>query len=126
MNVTSFGLLLRMVDGFSCEIGYNPLMRAIAVGLSSVTTTWWFVTHDGEGNSTDTVTLHIFLDRSVIEVFTGGAALKGRCLLPSGVFGGIRAAGRMSSFGVDLFAKGGEVELVRLDTSAMETAWKAT
>ncbi len=133
-NVTSFGVRLRMVDGWSCDIAYNPQLLAVSAGPPSSKTAWWPVSQGGGRGGGQNVTLHIFLDRSVVEVFADGAALTGRCLLPAGVYDGIvgtrttaaaAAPPPPPSFGADLFAEGsGDVTLVRLDAWAMGTMWK--
>ena len=45
------------------------------------------------------VVLHVFLDRSIIETYTGGAAATTRCLMEAGVHGS-------EVMGVDLWAVG--------------------
>ena len=44
-----------------------------------------------------TVELHVFLDRSVVETYTGGAVATSRCMLPAGV-GGDDAKGVVRSY----------------------------
>lgn len=64
---------------------------------------------DDEG----TLTLHIYLDRSVIEVFGNYRTCLAGWLYPS----------REDSLGLRLFAEGGEVELVSLDVWEMRSMW---
>ena len=61
---------------------------------------------------------HIFLDRSVVESYANGAAATGRCLLPRGV-------DAKKAVGVDVFAVGGNVQLVSLVAARMGTMWAA-
>ena len=51
------------------------------------------------------------------EVYSAGVALTQRCLLPKG-------ASLSSSQGVDLFAVGGSVWLLKLEAFAMKTMWQ--
>jgi hypothetical protein len=50
-------------------------------------------------------------------VYSAGVALTQRCLLPKG-------ASLSSSQGVDLFAVGGSVWLLKLEAFAMKTMWQ--
>ena len=87
-SATSFGLSLRS-DGASggCKVGWSP-------GTSSIAPAGWKADILPQPQA-GTVELHVFLDRSIIETYTGGAALTSRCLGPKGR-------------GVDLWAEGGE------------------
>jgi sucrose-6-phosphate hydrolase SacC (GH32 family) len=58
------------------------------------------------------VTLRIFLDRSILEVYCGGAALTGRTFCDP------------EAAGVDLFAEGGSVRLRALDLWEMRSIWE--
>ena len=68
--------------------------------------------------SPDVVRLHIFLDRSIIETYTAGAALTSRCFLPT--YGGKH---HNSSEGVDLWAVGGTARLLSLQAWHMGSMW---
>ncbi len=60
------------------------------------------------------VTLHIFLDRSVIEVFADG----GRTVLATRIY-----PTRPDSLGLSLFSRGGPAAVKSLDVWAMESIW---
>lgn len=60
------------------------------------------------------VTLHIFLDRSVIEVFAG----EGRTLLTGRIY-----PTRADSLGVALFSRGGAARVTQLDLWSMRSIW---
>jgi len=67
--------------------------------------------------SKDVVELHLFLDRSVIELFSGGAALTGRCNLAA-------KANASEAQGVDVWVDGGAgTNLVSLDAWDIGTMW---
>merc|ERR1712217_7154 len=74
----SFGLSLRVGENFSCSTGYDLTRRSIAP------INW---PANIVEQPLDQVELHVFLDRSIIETYTAGAAATTRCLLPSGVAG---------------------------------------
>jgi beta-fructofuranosidase len=62
------------------------------------------------------VTLHIFLDRSVIELFTDD----GRTLLTGRIYPTLA-----ESLGVALFSHGGSTRLLALDIWTMRSIWQA-
>ena len=115
-TATSFGISLRVGGGSKggpvCTIGYSP-------------TTELIMYEPGNGRwkagitpqpTADTVQLHIFLDRSIVEVYTGGAALTAGCRLPSWEAGA-------AAQGIDVWSKGGTVQLLAMDVWKMESMW---
>ena len=111
VSAQAFGLTLRVSDetNSTCKVGYTPATKTlIAPGENS-----WGAAITPQPTP-GTVSLHIFLDRSIVETYTGGAALTSRCLLPRGV---------TNSTGVDLWSVGGEVEMVSLNAWHMNTMW---
>merc|ERR1712066_219720 len=98
-TASSFGLSLRVGARFSCQTGYNLVEKSIApLGWKAN------IVDQPEGM----VVLHVFLDRSIIETYTGGAVATNRCLLPAGVDGS-------EVKGVDLWAVGGSAKLLSLE-----------
>ena len=76
----------------SCTIGYDVQAKAIApIGWAAD-----IVPQPAAGK----VFLHVFLDRSVVETYTGGAVATTRCFLPPKTKGS-------DVLGIDLWAKGG-------------------
>ena len=73
------------------------------------------------------MTLRVFLDRSVVEVYTGGAALTQRCLLPASLWAQLRADGARPSDSaqIDAFAEGGSALLSHLESWPMRSMWGA-
>jgi len=65
-----------------------------------------------DGSPGQPITLRIFLDRSIVEIYTGGAALTARCFPDP------------AALGVDLFAEGGSAVLTRLDAWTMGSMWE--
>ena len=63
--------------------------------------------------SEEPLKLHIFLDRSVIEIFANGRACLTSRIYPS----------RADSLGIDLFARGGNVKLRAMDIWEMASIW---
>ena len=101
---------------FGCDVGYAPASQSIVYdGTAGKGGRTWradIVPQPVRGQ----VQLHVFLDRSIIEVYTGGAALTTRCLLPKGVEGG-------QAMGVDAWAVGGSTKLLRLEAWKMGNMW---
>lgn len=64
--------------------------------------------------NSETLKLHIFLDRSVIEVFANGRACLTSRIYPS----------RVDSLGVELFAHGGSAKLQAISIWKMQSIWK--
>jgi beta-fructofuranosidase len=70
------------------------------------------------------VHMHIFLDRSVLEVYSGGAAVTQRCFLPQDVWEQLSAPGSASRAAtLDAFALGAEATLVRFESWGMKSMW---
>jgi len=108
VNASSFGVSLRVGANFSCNTGYNIAEKSIApLGWKA----------DIVAQPVGKAVLHVFLDRSIIETYTGGAVATTRCLLPAGIDGS-------TVKGVDLWAIGGTAKLVSLEAWEMETMWK--
>lgn len=61
-----------------------------------------------------TLKLHIFLDKSVVEVFANGQVCLTSRIYPS----------RTNSLGIGLFARGGSVELKSMDIWEMDSIWE--
>ena len=78
-SASSFGLSLRQSANFSCAVGYSPTRR-------SIEPLGWPADIVPQPTAR-TVELHVFLDRSVVETYTGGAVATSRCMLPAGVGG---------------------------------------
>lgn len=66
--------------------------------------------------SDETLKLHIFMDRSVIEVFANDQACLTSRIYPS----------RTNSLGIGLFARGGSVKLKSMDIWEMRSIWEQT
>lgn len=106
--------LRQLVDlNFSCDVVYDVVNQTLSVG-SSTDREWWptRVLPQPPGR----VRLHIFLDRSVVEVFTGGAALTGRCMLPKGALGSCALPFSAEEFPSD-------ATLIGFDAWTMDGAW---
>lgn len=112
-NASSFGLQLRVLPGFACTVGYTVAGRTLAVNGSSRAWPADIIPQP----SPDTVHLHVFLDRSIIEVYSGGAAVTARCLLPAAP-GGTRLTPT-----VDAYAVGGVATLLSLESWQMRSMW---
>ena len=120
---SSFGIALRVGGGNTnaVAVGYRPSTQSMGIGtfsLDSVPTALlnWKANLVPQP-SKDVVELHLFLDRSVIELFSGGAALTGRCNLAA-------KANASEAQGVDVWADGGAgTNLVSLDAWDIGTMW---
>jgi sucrose-6-phosphate hydrolase SacC (GH32 family) len=121
-NGSRFGLALRVGGNNTAAtlVGYCPETRSMGIGaldhMSSIKLDW---KADIISQPTlDVVELHIFLDRSVVEVFSGGAALTGRCNLPPN-------ADAAEARGVQLWSEGGaDAQLLSLEAWAMSSMWR--
>ena len=113
-SATSFGISLRVGSGDDfkgCDVGYAPATQSIiAPGAGA----GWFAGITPQPGAPQTATLHVFLDRSIIEVYSGGAAFTARCALPKW---------DLNATGLDLWSKGGNTTLVKLEAFAMRTMW---
>jgi sucrose-6-phosphate hydrolase SacC (GH32 family) len=67
------------------------------------------ITRDRSSN--EPVTLRVFLDRSILEVYCGGAAMTGRTFPDP------------KALGADLFAEGGKAVLTSLEAWRMKSMW---
>jgi len=112
-DATRFGVKLRVADdGKACvRIWYD--LKTDRFGTDGVVTkqasAFGGIARDG--STKGPITLRIFLDRSVLEVYCGGVALTNR------TFSDPRA------LGINLFAEGGSVELQSLDIWKMRSMW---
>ena len=105
-GATEFGVTVRKGTATpGVNVAYNPATKSV---------NGWYagMAPQPEGNAT--ATLRIFLDRSVMEVYTGGAAMTSRIML-----GG--AAGPTD--GVALYCSSGTAKLLSLDAWEMGSMW---
>ena len=91
VKATRFGLRLRQLGSFSCDV-------VVTRGAGGAWTYGVGPTSGWNGSlvpqpTTGTVTLQVFLDRSIVEVYTGGAALTERCMLPTAITERLRDSG---------------------------------
>ena len=104
-DAAAFGLKLRC-----SENGENALILRHAVGTLNVTGTDVPVALD---DNSETLKLHVFLDKSVMEVFiNGGRSCVTRVNYPGG-----------QDLGVSVFAENGSVLLKSLDVWQMKAVW---
>jgi len=109
-----FGVKLRVSgDGKDCvRVWYDP--KTDQFGTDGVVvekaSAWGGITRHGSRD--EPVVLRIFLDRSVLEVYCGGAALTNRTFADA------------KALGVDLFAEGGTARLQSLDVWKVNPLWK--
>jgi beta-fructofuranosidase len=109
-----FGVKLRVSgDGKDCvRVWYDP--KTDQFGTDGVVvkkaSAWGGITR--HGSQDEPVVLRIFLDRSVLEVYCGGAALTNRTFADA------------KALGVDLFAEGGTARLQSLDVWKVNPLWK--
>jgi len=112
-----FGLKVRMSpDGKQfARIWYDPAAEQFGVdgNVAKKTSTFGGITskRSEETRLRDPVTLRVFIDRSILEVYCGGNAITNRMFLDS------------KCVGVDLFAEGGPAQLVSLDAWQMKSMW---
>jgi beta-fructofuranosidase len=109
-----FGLKLRVsADGKQAvRVWYDP--KTDQFGTEGVVvrkaSAWGGITRNGSQD--EPVVLRIFLDRSVLEVYCGGAALTNRTFADA------------KALGADLFAEGGTARLQSLDVWKMNPLWE--
>merc|ERR1712196_727526 len=60
--------------------------------------------------------LHVFLDRSILEIYSGGAAYTSRTFLPAGVSGS-------EAVEVDIWSRGGNAQLLSMEAWPLSTMW---
>jgi beta-fructofuranosidase len=118
-NATAFGIKVRCAPDHAEQtlITYDRMEQRLSIdrehsSLSSM------VQRDSRGGSLElatgeTLKLHIFLDRSVIEVFANNRACLTSRIYPS----------RSDSLGVGLFARGGSVQLKSMDIWEVRSIW---
>ena len=116
-----FGIALRVGGNntVAAIVGYCPNTQSMGIGtLDKISSTKFEWKADIISQvEVDVVELHIFLDRSVIEVFSGGAALTGRCNLPPN-------ANAEEALGVQLWSEGGkDAKLLSLEAWGMSSMW---
>ena len=118
---SSFGVALRVGGGNTnaAVVGYRPSTKSMGIGtLANVSTAKlnWKANLIPQPMK-DMIELHIFLDRSVVEIFSGGSALTGRCNLAAN-------ANASEAQGVEVWANGGaDANLVSLEAWGMGTMW---
>ena len=115
---TQFGVVVRQQEqgAGGVYIAYCPASQSIGWGASpSAAKCNWFAGIAPQPGGAGTATLRIFLDRSVLEVYTGGAAATSRILLPADT--------AASADGVDLFAVGSAVRLAAFESWSMGSMW---
>jgi len=109
-----FGLKLRVsADGKQAvHVWYDPKTDQFGTegGVVKKASAWGGITR--HGSQDEPVVLRIFLDRSILEVYCGGAALTGLSFSDP------------EALGVDLFAEGGTARLQSLDVWKMNPLWK--
>ena len=123
-NASSFGVVLRAGTGANATgliaaaggyfVAYTPAKSAIGFGPQRAAGNW-FAGMAPQPSGKDTVTLRIFLDRSIVEIYSGGAAFTSRIRLP--------AATARAALGVDLWAVGGSARLISLQAWNMSSMW---
>jgi beta-fructofuranosidase len=108
-----FGLKLRVSeDGDQAvRVWFDPKTEQLGIdgAITKKASTKTHLTRDGSADQL--ITLRIFLDRSILEVYCGGAALTGR------TFSDPKAQGS------DLFVEGGSARLKSLDIWKMKSMW---
>ena len=119
MEAKSFGVAIRRSQNGEEEtlIGYDEEKKAVFVDASRSS-------HDDSVAKpicytklrlkNEPITLHIFLDRSVIEVFANKKIALATRIYPT----------RKDSLGVGLFSKGGRTTLEKFEAWEMESIWK--
>jgi len=122
-KATRFGLRLRQLGSFSCDVAVTREKGGRWTYGIGPTSGWngSLVPQPTAG----TVTLRVFLDRSIVEVYTGGSALTERCMLPAAITERLRASGTRPSeaAAVDAFAEGGGALLIGLESWGMRSMW---
>lgn len=109
-----FGLKIRVsADGKQAvRVWYDP--KTDQFGMDGAVTkrvaAWGGITR--HGSQDEPVVLRIFLDRTILEVYCGGAALTNRTFADA------------KALGADLFAEGGTARLQSLDVWKMNSLWE--
>jgi beta-fructofuranosidase len=115
---SSFGIAFRVGGGnddAAVAVGFQPRTQSIGIGklmnLSTIPLNWKV-----PQPSMNLVEMIIYLDRSVIEVFSGGAALTGRCNLSP-------LANASEAQGVNVWSIGADANLVSLEAWELSSMW---
>jgi beta-fructofuranosidase len=120
-DAKEFGLRVRCSPGGEEQtlIVYNPATKRLVVDRehASLDPEAHGGVHGGslELAEGEHLKLHVFLDRSIMEVYANGRASITERIYPS----------RPDSLGVHLFARGGEAELKSMDVWEMKPAWRS-
>lgn len=108
-----FGVKLRVSEDNKqgVDVWYDPKTDQFGVdgAVTKKASAFGSITRDGSAQ--EPVTLRIFLDRSILEVYCGGAALTTRTFAAP------------TAVAVDLFADGGNARLLSLDAWQMKSMW---
>ena len=123
------GLRLRRLPlGFSCVTSYRRATRTLVAATvrggartSEVAIQADALPQPGAGRAR----LRVFLDRSVVEVYSAGAALTAACVLPADVLAELDRLNTTAAeaASAEAFAEGGNATLARLDAWTMGTMW---
>ena len=120
---TMFGLKLRLSDDGDefVRVFYDPTTAEFGVDGPTLERNQREFAEAGQGvrmerqqsflNPDEPVTLHIFLDRSIIEVFVNGSAYTARVFAPQ------------AAQGIELWSEDGDRSLASLDIWAMDSIW---
>lgn len=117
-DAETVGLDVRVGDTEKTRIGYDAAADSVFVDRRPSGTTGFHEDFASRNSAplalqNGRVTLHVFVDRSSVEVFANdGARVLTQRIFPS-----------PSSTGVSLFAQGGTAQLVRLDAWSLRSIW---
>ena len=118
-GVTSVGLRLRVLGNFSCDVEYSVADGRVSAGSTKGPAV------PLKEMQQKSIELRVFLDRSVVEVYVGGGAVTGRCLLPPDLAASLTVGdGFKRAFGAEVFAVGGSATLDSLVSFDMGSMWK--
>ena len=110
-NATTVGVGLGGAPGSLC-VGYTAASKSIGVGHRGPGE--WFAGMAPQPAGSGTATIRIFLDRSIVEVYSGGAAM-------TAVHFGAGSA--TAKAGLSVWADGGAGKLVSLVAYPMRSMW---
>lgn len=109
-----FGLKVRLSAGGNqfVRVWYDPKSDDFGTdgAVTKKASAWGGMTRGG--SAAEPVTVRVFLDRSILEVYSGGAALTSRTFSDP------------KALGIDMFAEGGSVRLRALDVWKMQSLWE--
>jgi fructan beta-fructosidase len=108
-GVTSFGVSVRGGTGGAERVTYYPALNEVGAGGLSGAERRTRAVLSASGN----VTLRVFVDRSIVEVYCAGAAITTRTF-PREPY---------NATSLDVFAVGGTATLLRIDVWAMGSMW---